>query len=113
MPYDQAIEKWSGKQLERAYTYKALNRLIQGSASDMTKKAMLDLWKEGYVPYVQVHDELDLGVSTKKEIERIKEIMEQCVKIQVPNLVDAEIGKTWGSATKSYLEVFSERNRQG
>jgi DNA polymerase I-like protein with 3'-5' exonuclease and polymerase domains len=113
LPYDQAIEKWSGKQLERAYTYKALNRLIQGSASDMTKKAMLDLWKEGYVPYVQVHDELDLGVSTKKEIERIKEIMEQCVKIQVPNLVDAEIGKTWGSATKSYLEVFSERNRQG
>ena len=111
LPYNQAIEKWGGGSLERAFTYKALNRLIQGSASDMTKQAMLDLWKEGYTPYVQVHDELDLGVSTKKDIERIKEIMEQCVKIQVPNLVDAEIGKTWGTATKSYLEIFNEGNQ--
>jgi len=110
LPYEQAIEKWGKENLSRAYTYKALNRLIQGSAADMTKRAMLDLWREGYVPYVQIHDELDLGVSTKKEIEQIKEIMENCVKLQVPNIVDAEIGKTWGNATQSYVEVFNERH---
>ena len=89
LPYDQAVAKWGTEGLIRAYTYKALNRVIQGSAADMTKKAMLDLWKEGYVPYVQVHDELDIAVSTKKEIEQIKEIMENCVKLQVPNVVYA------------------------
>ena len=109
LPYEQAIEKWGKEKLSRAYTYKALNRLIQGSAADMTKRAMLNLWREGYVPYVQIHDELDLGVSTKKEIEQIKEIMENCVKLKVPNIVDAEIGKTWGDATQSYMEVFNER----
>ena len=109
LPYEQAIEKWGKEKLSRAYTYKALNRLIQGSAADMTKIAMLNLWREGYVPYVQIHDELDLGVSTKKEIEQIKEIMENCVKLKVPNIVDAEIGKTWGDATQSYTEVFNER----
>ena len=109
LPYEQAIEKWGKEKLSRAYTYKALNRLIQGSAADMTKRAMLDLWKEGFPPYVQIHDELDLGVSTKKEIEQIKEIMENCVKLKVPNIVDAEIGKTWGDATQSYMEVFNER----
>jgi len=106
LPYDQAVAKWGERGLVRAYTYKALNRLIQGSAADMTKRAMLDLWKEGYVPYVQVHDELDLGISTKKETEQIKEIMENCVKLQVPNIVDIEIGKSWGTAIKSYQEVF-------
>jgi DNA polymerase I-like protein with 3'-5' exonuclease and polymerase domains len=111
LPYDQAVEKWGKEGLIRAYTYKALNRLIQGSAADMTKKAMLDLWKEGYVPYVQVHDELDIGVSTKKEIEHIKEIMENCVTLKVPNVVDAEIGTTWGQATEDYREVLSERNQ--
>ena len=110
LPYNQAVAKWGTEGLIRAYTYKALNRVIQGSAADMTKKAMLDLWKEGYVPYVQVHDELDIAVSTKKEIEQIKEIMENCVKLQVPNVVDIEIGESWGTATKSYLEVFNEGN---
>ena len=46
----------------RAFTYKALNKLIQGSAADMTKKAMLELHKEGITPHIQVHDELDISV---------------------------------------------------
>jgi DNA polymerase I-like protein with 3'-5' exonuclease and polymerase domains len=97
LPYKKAVEKWGEEDLIRAYTYKALNRLIQGSAADMTKKAMVDLWQEGYVPYIQIHDELDIGVSGEKEIKHIKEIMENCVKLQVPNVVNVEIGKSWGS----------------
>ena len=54
---------------------------------------------------------MDIGVSTRKEIEHIKEIMENCVKLKVPNVVDAEIGTTWGQATRNYIEVLSERNQ--
>ena len=110
LPYDKAVAKWGENNLIRSYTYKALNRLVQGSAADMTKKAMLDLWQEGYVPYVQVHDELDFGVSRRKEMENIKEIMESSIKLQVPNIVDVEIGKSWGNATQSYQKVLNERN---
>ena len=112
LPYKEAVEKWGEHGLVRAYTYRALNRLIQGSAADMTKKAMIDLWQEGYVPYVQVHDELDFGVSKQKEMENIKEIMESSIKLRVPNIVDVEIGKSWGDATKTYKKVLNERNQQ-
>ena len=48
LPYDQAKEKYGRHHaLQRAGTYKALNRLIQGSAADQTKQAMVDLYNEG------------------------------------------------------------------
>ena len=36
--------------------------------------------------------------------------MENCVQLEVPNIVDAELGKTWGEATTSYKEAFDERD---
>jgi DNA polymerase I-like protein with 3'-5' exonuclease and polymerase domains len=111
LPYNQAVKKWGETKLIRAYTYKAMNRLIQGSAADITKKAMLDLWKEDYVPYIQVHDELDFGVSKLKEMENIKEIMESSLKLKVPSIVDVEIGKSWGDAIKPYKEVLNKRHQ--
>ncbi len=84
-----------GPGIKRAYTYKALNRLIQGSAADMTKKAMIELYKEGaIVPHIQVHDELDISVSDNAD--KIKEIMEHAVSLEVPNKVDYESGPNWG-----------------
>ena len=80
----------------RAFTYKALNKLIQGSAADMTKKSMLDLYKEGIVAHIQIHDELDISVKSDKEAKRIVEIMEASVDLKVPNKVDYKSGKTWG-----------------
>jgi len=74
-----------------------LNRLIQGSAADMTKKAMIDLHAEGIIPHLQVHDELDISIQNKKEAEKIKEIMESTVALEVPNKVDYEEGDNWGS----------------
>ena len=84
--------------IKRAWTYKALNRLIQGSAADQTKKAMLELDKEGDLPHIQVHDELDFSVANNKDKDRIKEIMETCVKLEVPSKVDVECGTSWGDA---------------
>ena len=83
--------------IKRAFTYKALNKLIQGSAADMTKKAMLDLYKEGIIAHIQIHDELDISVESDKKAKRIIEIMETAVDLEVPNKVDYESGKTWGN----------------
>ena len=87
---------WHNNDSRRAFTYKALNKLIQGSAADMTKKAMLDLWKEGITPHIQIHDELDISVTNDLEAAKIKDIMEHAVDLQIPNKVDYESGPNWG-----------------
>src|SRR6056300_14849 len=87
---------WHNNPTRRAMTYKALNRLIQGSAADMTKKAMVDLYKEGYIAHIQIHDELDFSIESESQADKIKEIMEQAVELEVPNKVDYESGPNWG-----------------
>lgn len=87
-----------GPAIKRAFTYKALNKLIQGSAADQTKMAMVALYKEGITPLIQVHDELDISVKDEQQGNKIKEIMENCVEMQVPSVVDAEYGPSWGEA---------------
>jgi DNA polymerase I-like protein with 3'-5' exonuclease and polymerase domains len=96
LPFNQAKTEY-GFPLKRAYTYKALNRLIQGSAADQTKKAMVDIYEQlGVVPLIQVHDELDCSVKNEKEVKDIKEIMENCVDLHVPSKVDTDMGESWG-----------------
>jgi DNA polymerase I-like protein with 3'-5' exonuclease and polymerase domains len=85
-----------GPGIKRAFTYKALNKLIQGSAADMTKQSMLALYREGVIPHIQIHDELDISVASLQDAEKIIEIMEQAVDLQVPNKVDFEKGDSWG-----------------
>ena len=79
-----------------AFTYKALNRLIQGSAADMTKKAMVDLHEKGIIPHIQIHDELCFSI-TDHEPELIKNVMEQTIPLEVKNKVDFESGPNWGT----------------
>jgi DNA polymerase I-like protein with 3'-5' exonuclease and polymerase domains len=86
-----------GPGIKRAFTYKALNKLIQGSAADMTKKAMIELYKEGIIPHIQVHDELDISVKSPEHAQKIKDIMESAVSLEVPNKVDYESGPNWGT----------------
>jgi len=95
LPHEEALQE-HGPGIKRAYTYKALNKLIQGSAADMTKKCMLDLYKEGIIAHIQIHDELDLSVESPEHAKKIIEIMENAVKLEVPNKVDYESGENWG-----------------
>ena len=95
MTHEDALRE-HGPGIKRAYTYKALNKLIQGSAADMTKKAMVELYKEGIVAHIQIHDELDLSVESSEHAKKIIEIMENAVTLEVPNKVDYESGETWG-----------------
>ena len=95
LPHEEALQE-HGPGIKRAYTYKALNKLIQGSAADMTKKCMLELYKEGIIAHIQIHDELDLSVESPEHAKKIIEIMENAVTLEVPNKVDYESGETWG-----------------
>ena len=96
LPHADALKE-HGPGIKRAFTYKALNKLIQGSAADMTKKSMLALYEEGIIPHIQIHDELDISVESPEQIEKITEIMEAAVELEVPNKVDYEEGDSWGT----------------
>ena len=96
MTLEEAERTYGRGRIRRAFTYKALNKLIQGSAADMTKKAMLDLYQEGIIPHIQIHDELDLSIESQEQAKKIIEIMENAVKLTIPNKVDYESGQTWG-----------------
>ena len=84
---------------KRAGTYKALNKLIQGSAADQTKKAMVDLYEQdGIIPHIQVHDELNISVENKKQALNIKNKMEKSVELDLPSVVDYALANSWGEA---------------
>ena len=95
LPHADALRE-HGPGIKRAFTYKALNKLIQGSAADMTKQSMLALYQEGIIPHIQVHDELDISVESPEQAEKIIKIMEAAVELRVPNKVDFEEGTNWG-----------------
>lgn len=109
MPEGIARAKYNGR-IRRAHTHKGLNRLAQGSAADVMKKAMVDVWESGVcdvlsAPLLTVHDELDWSVpqeafaGTKigdEAIAEAKRIMETCVKLRVPLRVEETAGVNWG-----------------
>ena len=66
----------------------------------MTKKAMVDLYDEGIISHIQVHDELNCSIESKEQATRIKEVMENTVELKVPLKVDMEIGPSWGEINK-------------
>jgi DNA polymerase I-like protein with 3'-5' exonuclease and polymerase domains len=97
LPYEQAIVDY-GPRIKRAGTYKGLNRLIQGSAADQTKAAMIALHKAGFRILLQVHDEVAVSVKNRDEALQAAEIMRNAVELEVPSKVDVEIGNSWGGA---------------
>ena len=99
LPYDDAVKEYGGaggRGIRRAFTYKALNKLIQGSAADQTKKAMLDCYNEGFTPMLTVHDELCFNIESEEQTARIKEIMETGIKLSIPSKIDVDIKDDWG-----------------
>ena len=96
--------KWYGVPLVRAMTFSAMNHIVQGSAADQTKLAMLNIYEKGIVlPYTQIHDALDCPIDKSRPIEHCKAIREEminAVKLVVPTVVDVELGETWGKCVK-------------
>lgn len=83
------------------WTYKALNRIIQGSSADQVKTAivMIDEAMPETFLQLQVHDELDGSFRSRSEAEAVADIMRNCVpNTAVPFRVDVELGPSWGEA---------------
>ncbi len=95
MGKNEAVTKYNRK---KAFSYKALNSLVQGSAADQTKQAMINLHNEGLLMHVQVHDEVGASVEDEKQARMAADIMENCVPLKVPSVVDVEIGDTWAAS---------------
>ena len=98
LPMEQAIKEYGSKgRIRRAYTYKALNRLIQGSSADQTKKAMVECYKVGLCPTLTVHDELCFNIESQEQADKIVEIMTTCVPdLKIPFEVDTALCNNWG-----------------
>lgn len=96
---EAARAAWPGQSLRRAFTHKAMNRLIQGSAARQTKLAMRACWREGIVPLIQLHDELGSSVGSQREVDHICSLMRDVVPLRVPMKVDGALGFTWGAAS--------------
>ena len=101
-PLEERDKDWRKKNpvnYQVAFTYKALNRLIQASSADQTKRAMKDCVDQGHVPMITVHDELCFSVRDEEQIKNIKKIMENCFpEMKIPSRIDVGVGENWGKA---------------
>jgi len=106
---DAALARY-GKMIKRAYTYKALNYRLQGSAADLIKKGMVAAYKEGLFDHIplhgQVHDELCLSYhpDLNSKFRELTEIMETAINFKVPIIMDAEYGPSWAEA-KTKIDI--------
>ena len=100
LPKEEAHIEY-GDNIKRAYLYRAVNKLIQSSAADQSKAAMVAVYREsGKVPLVQIHDELAFSVEGVAEARDLCKIMESAVELAVPTPSDMSLGPSWGTLTK-------------
>lgn len=98
LPRAEAVSTYGEANIKRAFTYRTLNRKIQGGSADMIKVAMRNLWREKIVPLVTIHDELGVSVECPTAARHVAEVMRECVKLRVPLKVDVDLGTSWGEA---------------
>ncbi len=96
--YEDAVAKYGKDNIKRAYTYKALNRLIQGSSADQTKQSMLDCYNAGHLPMLQIHDELCFNIKDDAHAKEIQNLMQKTIEFKVPSVVEYGLGESWGDA---------------
>jgi DNA polymerase I-like protein with 3'-5' exonuclease and polymerase domains len=98
LPLEEARKRWGGARLTRARINKALNALIQSSAADQTKAAMLSVWKEGLGSsiMIQIHDELTISTAHESVAVAIKRLMETAIPLEVPTVATLSSGPNWG-----------------
>lgn len=105
----QAIEFYGTTNVKRAYTHKALNAVLQGSAADLMKLAMVQIWESGCVGpgkplqcHLTVHDELDGSMEDTpaghEALEEVRNIMIKAIPLKVPVLVSGSVGNNWAEA---------------
>lgn len=101
---------------QRAFCYKALNKIIQGSSADQTKTAMLHLYKRNHMDVksldiyyrrtdiippkmrTQVHDEINFSIQPNEDIKWYQDTMENSFPLEVESVAEPNTGKNWSEA---------------
>ena len=78
------------------FTYKAFNRVIQGSSGDQMKQAIVDMDAADARLQLTVHDECDFTIWNRQEAYDLAHIMLDAVPCNVPHRIDIEVGPNWG-----------------
>lgn len=99
-PYEKAKKEWPDEQLSRADLRVAMNRLIQGSAARQTKRAMVDCYRAGHLPLLQLHDDLSFSIQERAAAIQIQRLMVDAIKLIIPVKTDMKIGPSWGQVEK-------------
>lgn len=105
----EQYQKWKEQgfiKFKRGWGHKAFNRYVQGSAARQTKLAMLACWREGLVPMLQMHDDLNFSHESEAEGVHVATIMREIVQLAVPMQVDSGYGVNWGAATDSWAAAL-------
>jgi DNA polymerase-1 len=84
-------------------THSSLNRIVQGTAADINKRVMVEIYKRrvelGLTLRMTVHDELDADLDDPGMLPEIDRAFNmQYIPLKVPILWSAEIGPSWGEA---------------
>ena len=108
LPWEDAVKAYGADRIRRAGTKDALNRLIQGGGADMIKYSLRDLHREKLLPHITVHDENGFSFGSPRDAERARQIMLNCVKLELPMKVDVERGKSWGAAKPFSAAIIEE-----
>lgn len=81
------------------FEYKALNKLIQGSAADQTIEAMILAYEQNIPVLFPVHDQFLIS-GTRNDAKNLKNIMESATLLEIPVVVDVDLegGFRWSEA---------------
>ena len=101
--------------------YKLINYLIQGSASDLLKKGIVDAWEQGVFNvlklHAQVHDEIVFSIPLTCEGYEACVILYKCMTeaypLKIPLGVDTEVGPDWGHCDMDNWIAFKQEVTNG
>lgn len=97
LPGIDSRNMWDRMHAERT----AVNYIIQGSEADIIKLGMLQVDKAGYMPILQVHDELHFELKPDERdvaMKTIQQVLERIVTLDVPILANGGYGPNWFAA---------------
>ncbi len=93
---------------EQDFSYKAINKLIQGSAADQTMAAMVLAYRHGISVLFPVHDELTISSPSTLEVCKLKYIMENAIQLLVPSKSEVTGGPDFADQTPTILELSDQ-----
>lgn len=79
-----------------AHLHKAMNSIIQGTAAEQMKKALVQVHAERIPLHITLYDEIGASAVNEAEARRIKEIAENAIKFEVPQVMEWKMLTSWG-----------------